>query len=262
MPDVTRWAEEASFFDKLTADEAIRPVSEFTFARYSIWLRRRFPEELKFRVLGNVAGKRILDVGCGDGINSVILAKLGATVTGVDLSPQSIAAARKRARVNAVEASFVCSPLETACFAPRSFDAIWCDAFLHHVPDSLQAVFSRLTSWCKPNAEFMICEPVNLWPPLRNLRLAVFPPPKGTSNERPLERDELTSLQRYLTDTQTFYFRGLGRIEKVVLPYGLEAAGPLRRSFASLILALDVRLLSLPVVRNVAGRVVIYGHAQ
>lgn len=47
--------------------------------------------------IGDVAGKAILDIGCGGGIVSEPLARLGATVTGIDLSPDLIAIASSHA---------------------------------------------------------------------------------------------------------------------------------------------------------------------
>ena len=48
-------------------------------------------------LLGRVAGKKLLDVGCGDGAMAFELARQGATVTALDADPSMIAAARLRA---------------------------------------------------------------------------------------------------------------------------------------------------------------------
>src|SRR2546427_10822780 len=50
------------------------------------------------RVFGGFGGKRVLDVGCGGGILAETLAAEGATVTGIDPSEKSLAAARDHAR--------------------------------------------------------------------------------------------------------------------------------------------------------------------
>ena len=59
--------------------------------RSSPALRRRFNKEFRFMLMGDLRGKAVLDVGCGDGLNAVMLARLGARVTGVDVSPRAVA---------------------------------------------------------------------------------------------------------------------------------------------------------------------------
>ena len=71
------------------------------------------PEQVAF--LGDLAGKRLLDLGCGDGCELVALARLGAEVTGVDNSPVQLAAAQRTAdalgvRVRLVQADFLRLP--------------------------------------------------------------------------------------------------------------------------------------------------------
>ncbi|MFX1286438.1 MAG: class I SAM-dependent methyltransferase [Promethearchaeota archaeon] len=44
------------------------------------------PGEKELGLLGNVKGKRILELGCGGGQNSIVLAKWGAKVIGLDIS--------------------------------------------------------------------------------------------------------------------------------------------------------------------------------
>ncbi|HET9690661.1 MAG TPA: class I SAM-dependent methyltransferase [Acidimicrobiales bacterium] len=55
------------------------------------------PTEADLRLLGDVKGKRVLDLGCGDGAAAVAFALAGATVVGVDPSADALAAARARA---------------------------------------------------------------------------------------------------------------------------------------------------------------------
>src|SRR5208337_1852452 len=156
--------------------ETVSPIDPLTLARYGQGpLRRRFHEEFRYHLMGSLHGKRVLDVGCGDGRNAVLLAKLGARVTGIDVAPGAIELARKRARLNGVtdSATFVCSPLEIADFSASSFDVIWGDAILHHVIPELDTVLGELARWAKPDALMLFAEPVNLNPALRRIRLRV-----------------------------------------------------------------------------------------
>src|SRR5437762_12468076 len=108
-----RWQQEAEFFDEWAdvAAHSLQPIDPLSLHRYgSSRLRRRFNIEYRFRVLGSLAGKKVLDVGCGDGINAVLLAKLGAEVTGIDISPKAIELAERRAEISGVagQTRFLC----------------------------------------------------------------------------------------------------------------------------------------------------------
>ena len=85
--------------------------------------------------LGNLDGRRILDLGCGSGFVSALLAANGALVDAVDISEASLEVARWRAGISGVAGriAFHRSPAETLPFEEGRFDAI-CGAFvLHHL---------------------------------------------------------------------------------------------------------------------------------
>src|SRR5688572_12746860 len=131
-----RWARESRYFDEWAGRVRITPVPDVTLRRYGGGRPRRiWQKEFRFRLLGDLSGRRVLDVGCGHGANASLLARLGAHVTGLDVSPGAIEAARARARANGVShrVELVCSPVETAELPDDSFDVIWGDAILHHL---------------------------------------------------------------------------------------------------------------------------------
>ena len=68
------------------------------------------------KLLGNVDGKRILDLGCGAGHNSIALARHGAKVIGVDESSDQVAAARTAADRDGVKVELHHAPLAELAF--------------------------------------------------------------------------------------------------------------------------------------------------
>jgi SAM-dependent methyltransferase len=85
---------------------------------------------------GEVAGLRVLDAGCGPGVQAAQLAARGATVTGVDLSADLLAIARTRS-----DATFLQHDLtERMPFADAEFDVATAIEVLEHVPDPAHTV--------------------------------------------------------------------------------------------------------------------------
>src|SRR5207237_3427907 len=105
-PRKAAWDEEARFFDAVARQHrgSVGPIDPLTLARYgAARLRRRFARALRFATVGSLAQRTIVDVGCGEGQDTVLLARLGARhVTGIDLSPGAIELARPPAPLNGV----------------------------------------------------------------------------------------------------------------------------------------------------------------
>ena len=88
------------------------------------------------RLAGGLAGKRILDVGCGGGILAEAMAARGAQVTGIDLAdkPIKVAMLHRHESGSAVDYRLV-SAEALAGESPESFDVVTCMEMLEHVPD-------------------------------------------------------------------------------------------------------------------------------
>ena len=102
-------------------------------------------------LLGNVGGLHVLDAGCGPGINSVWLAEQGASVHGIDVTPEMIALARKRCE--GLAATFDVQDLGApfSSLADHRFDAIVSALALDYVED-LGPTFREFARVAKPGA--------------------------------------------------------------------------------------------------------------
>ncbi len=90
---------------------------------WGVW---QLPES-DLRVLGDVAGKAVLELGCGAAQWSIALCRRGANVTGLDLSQRQLDHARELLDAAGLEFPLVCATAEATPFGDRSFDIVFCD---------------------------------------------------------------------------------------------------------------------------------------
>ncbi|WP_447988190.1 bifunctional 2-polyprenyl-6-hydroxyphenol methylase/3-demethylubiquinol 3-O-methyltransferase UbiG [Achromobacter spanius] len=90
---------------------------------------------------GSLAGKKVLDVGCGGGILSEAMARGGADVTGIDLADKSLKVARLHGLESGVKVEYRKVPVEKlATEQPGQYDVVTCMEMLEHVPDPASIV--------------------------------------------------------------------------------------------------------------------------
>jgi len=88
------------------------------------------------RIANGLAGKRIVDVGCGGGILAESMAQRGATVTGIDLSVKAIGVARLHQYESGSTVDYRHAAAEAlALEMPGAFDVVACLELLEHVPE-------------------------------------------------------------------------------------------------------------------------------
>lgn len=256
-----RWETEQKFFDDEEYNDGRIPPS--TIERYILcqkpWLAAEFP----FHVLGDVRGKYILELGCGDGGNAILLALLGAHVVGVDISPKAIEIATHRAELHDVSRNviFRAEPLEV--FDPpggKRFDVVCGWAVLHHLIPVLDGTLSALTSIAKPDAFFVFSEPVSLWRWLRRFRLMLPIPTHATPDERPLEPAEIAILKKYVPNLKAHYHSAGVRIANRFFFKGrYEDLSTFARSMYDGLARLDEFFISRLGLAGFASGAVMYG---
>lgn len=111
------------------------------------------------KLLGNVEGKRILDLGCGAGHNAIALARQGAKVIGVDESSDQVADARAACERERVKVELHHAPLaELAFIRADTIDAVVSVWGLAPVED-VDRVFRQVDRVLKPEAPIVLSMP-------------------------------------------------------------------------------------------------------
>jgi SAM-dependent methyltransferase len=119
-------ARESHFWDVFASSAAVEPVQQGPLDCYTA---------ARVGLLGNVTGKRVLDLGCGVGHSSALLALRGARVAAVDISERCVQITAERARVSGV-AHLVQGQVMSAyalAFPDASFDLVHGQDILHHL---------------------------------------------------------------------------------------------------------------------------------
>lgn len=89
----------------------------------------------------SLAGKNVLDVGCGGGILSEGLAQRGAQVTGIDMGEANLQVAEEHAETQGLEIAYQHISVEDlAAKQPARYDVVTCLEMLEHVPDPASIV--------------------------------------------------------------------------------------------------------------------------
>lgn len=141
-------------------------------------------------------GKSALDVGCGAGLLCEPLARLGASVTGVDAAPENIGAARAHAAASGLVIDYVAGEAENAV-AGRTFDLVTSMEVIEHVTDP--AAFVATLARALAPGGLMILSTPNRTPLSRLAMITVGEGfgmiPRGThDHDKFLTPEELTDL--------------------------------------------------------------------
>jgi 2-polyprenyl-6-hydroxyphenyl methylase/3-demethylubiquinone-9 3-methyltransferase len=145
-------ADEAAFFGKLAADWW-NPTGSSAMLHKITPLRSRLIRDAALARFGGdprsrtpLAGKTALDIGCGAGLMTEPLARMGASATGIDAAPENIAAASAHAEAGGLAIDYRATSVEALAATGARFDLITCLEVVEHVAgrDSFFAALAAL----------------------------------------------------------------------------------------------------------------------
>jgi len=114
---------------------------------------------ITFRLIGNIKGKEVLDLACGEGYNTRILAEKGARVTGIDSSRRLISYAKACEREKPLgNRYFLKNANNLIGFKECTFDLVTCFMGLHDIED-YEAAVAEVGRVLKPNGRFIFSIP-------------------------------------------------------------------------------------------------------
>lgn len=138
------WDKEAITFDNEPDHGLHDPVVR---AEWTNLLRKSLP----------FVQSKVLDIGCGTGSLSMILAQLGYQVTGIDLSPVMIAKAREKVEMTDWAITFQIMDATFPELPPQQFDIIVCRHLLWTLPEPAQ-VLQRWINLLRPQGYLVLIE--------------------------------------------------------------------------------------------------------
>jgi SAM-dependent methyltransferase len=108
-----------------------------------------------------IAKKRVLELGCGDGLNALVMAAFGADVVAIDLSIETERILKEAAsKLHIANVQVFVGDFAAIPFEPRSFDFVVGKAFLHHLTHELEDRYlSKAAQLMKPVGEARFFEP-------------------------------------------------------------------------------------------------------
>jgi ubiquinone/menaquinone biosynthesis C-methylase UbiE len=112
------------------------------------------------KLAGITRGSKVLDVGCGTGVVALTAARLGADVTGIDLTPELVGHARENAALMGLAVAFSEGDAEALPFADATFDVV-VSQFAHMFAPRPEIAIKEMLRVLKPGGTIAF----STWPP-------------------------------------------------------------------------------------------------
>jgi len=137
-----------SFFWNTTGNDVLEAIQ--------LPLYGAFVSEEKCRLFGDVSGKKVLEIGCGNGRSLQYLGERKASeLWGIDISEKQIEKARQNIESCGLSAKLICSPMEEDCGIPENyFDYVYSVYAIGWTTD-LEGTFRRIASYLKKGGIFI-----------------------------------------------------------------------------------------------------------
>ncbi len=177
--------------------------------------------------LGDLKGKRVLELGCGSGAYAVLLAHCGALVTATDLSLESVEATRRRAELNGVELETMVAPAEDLPCPDESFDIAFGTSILHHL--EVDRAGPELIRVIKSGGRAFFLEPMGMNPMLRLARSRLpYPHKTPRGADRPLT---YVDIEAWGTGFSEYRFKEAQLLSMIERGFGFHHRLPRLRRF-------------------------------
>jgi SAM-dependent methyltransferase len=211
------------------------------------------------RQLGDLKGKRILDIGIGDGFSSALMALAGAQVSGIDVSTAALTRATDLAQRYQLDLDLQEMPGEDLRFEDGAFDGILCVSAYHHMDQERAA--SEFARVLRQGGRLVMIDPLATNPPAWLYRhIGGLFNRESTSKETPLRVSDLRILQEHFGNVEWHgkYFLSVGLIS---LERIWKNPNPLIFRFTewafSWVSPLDSVLLNIPGLQRIAWKIAV-----
>ncbi len=148
--------------------------------------------------LGNLTGKKLLELGCGAGEASVYFAKKGAKVTATDISNEMLEVVKKVAEKHGVQVETLKAYSHTVDVGDGTFDIVYAANLLHHV--DLETTLREAHRILKEGGVFASWDPLH-HNPLINIYRKMATEVR-TEDEHPIKMSELKLFDRYFSSIE------------------------------------------------------------